>query len=210
MSEREHKRLTEQELAVIEARCQAATPGPLGLAIVDPTREPGEWFREHLSYGTGDIWCVWCPMHPRTVGEAPRPEHAVILAITGNGPQSEANAEFIACAVRDVPRLVAEVRELATVRAELDTFRKTLADNERFCLEMAEVRDAAIERAEVAEALVGAFREAVGVDPACRKCEGSGGVWLGLASSCEHWEPCQCWYSRWCARGEQDKEAGSG
>ncbi len=49
------------------------------------------------------------------------------------------------------------------------------------------------QRAEVAEALVGAFREAVGVDPACRKCEGSGGVWLGLASSCEHWEPCQCW-----------------
>ncbi len=50
-----------------------------------------------------------------------------------------------------------------------------------------------IERAEVAEALVGAFREAVGVDPTCPKCHGDGGRWLGLASSCEHWEPCQCW-----------------
>ncbi len=84
-------------------------------------------------------------------------------------------------------------RELATVRAELDTFCRVLADNECYCLEMAELRDAAIERAEVAEALVGAFREAVGVDPTCPKCHGDGGRWLGLASSCEHWEPCQCW-----------------
>lgn len=51
---------------------------------------------EMLGYGTGDVWLVWLPEHPKTVGEYPAPEHAVVAAVTGNGPTSEANARFIA------------------------------------------------------------------------------------------------------------------
>ena len=99
----------------IEARLAAATPPPMELGTVDPEMEPGEWFRQHLAYGIDDtIWCVWCPTHPLTVGEAPRPEHAVLTAITGNGPTSEANAELYAHAPEDLRYLldlVAELRE---------------------------------------------------------------------------------------------------
>jgi len=94
-------------LDAIEARLKAATPGPLDLGIVDPEVEPGEWFRDHLSYGPdANIWCVWCPKHPLTRGEAPRPEHAVLTAVTGNGPTSEANAEFYAHAPADLAALL--------------------------------------------------------------------------------------------------------
>lgn len=97
----------------IEARHKAATPGPLRLAIADPDRDPVELFRENLSHGSGEVWAVMAPEHPDTVGGwEERPVHAAIVAWTGNGPTSKANAEFIAHAHDDVGALLAEVRRL--------------------------------------------------------------------------------------------------
>ncbi len=64
-------------------------------AVVDQSLDVVQWFKEHLSFGSGDVHCVWVPEHPRTKGEHPRPDHAVLLAIVGNGPSSEANAKRI-------------------------------------------------------------------------------------------------------------------
>ena len=70
--------------------------GPAAVGVIDPSIDPVENFREHISFGSGDIWAVWLPEHPLTAGEHPRPDHAVLVCITGNGPTSEANARFIA------------------------------------------------------------------------------------------------------------------
>lgn len=70
------------------------TPGPLELAIMDPNKDPVEFTRDSLSHGSGPVWMVWAPQHPKTRGTYPAPEHAVITATTGNGPASEANARL--------------------------------------------------------------------------------------------------------------------
>jgi hypothetical protein len=61
-------------------------------------KDPVEMFRNHISHGSGLIWSVWAPNHPKTVGCHPRPVHAVTTCITGNGPTSEANARLYAAA----------------------------------------------------------------------------------------------------------------
>jgi len=78
---------------------QPWTPGPLKLAVWDEmAKDPVEMFRNHISHGSGLIWSVWAPNHPKTVGCHPRPVHAVTTCITGNGPTSEANATLYAAA----------------------------------------------------------------------------------------------------------------
>jgi hypothetical protein len=78
---------------------QPWTPGPLDLAVWDEmAKDPVEMFRNHISHGSGLIWSVWAPNHPKTVGCHPRPVHAVTTCITGNGPTSEANARLYAAA----------------------------------------------------------------------------------------------------------------
>lgn len=72
------------------------TPGPWAVARWDEAMDPVEQFRSHISYGSGPIWGVWCPQHPLTKGDHPNPEHAVMAALTGNGPASEVNARLIA------------------------------------------------------------------------------------------------------------------
>ncbi|MDP2275308.1 MAG: hypothetical protein Q8K32_31470 [Archangium sp.] len=74
----------------------APTPGPWEVAVLDAALDPVEQFREMLSFGTGPIWAVWVPQHPMTRGGHPRPEHAVLASIVGNGPASKANADLIA------------------------------------------------------------------------------------------------------------------
>ena len=71
------------------------TKESLAWGIVDPSIDAVEWFRQHLSHGKGDVHCVWIPEHPKSSGIHSRPDHAVLLAITGNGPRSEANAKRI-------------------------------------------------------------------------------------------------------------------
>jgi hypothetical protein len=146
-----------ERIQQIEARLAAATPGPLELGIVDHEREPGEWFRENLSYGTdSDVWVVWCPKHPLTVGEAPKPEHAVLTAITGNGPQSEANAELYANAPSDLRYLLtrlaaAEERAAYVICDRCDNGYLPTGETE-----------------------TGAFGETVEVERVCEACHGLG------------------------------------
>lgn len=97
----------------IRQRAEAATPSPWEVGIVDPKIDPVEWFRQHLSFSDStDVWCVWCPQHPRAGGE-----HSVLSAITGNGPDSEANAYFIANARRYVIALLDRIAELEAKNA---------------------------------------------------------------------------------------------
>ena len=112
--------MEEKKLSQIETRANAATASPWDIGITDHSLDPVEWFRGHLSFSESkDVWSVWCPEHPRTKGEYPRPDHAVICAVTGNGPDSEKNAEFIAQARVDVLELIAEVRRLQKENATL-------------------------------------------------------------------------------------------
>lgn len=90
------------------------TPGPWEVAVWDEAKDPVEQFREQISYGSGPIWGVWCPEHPLTRGKHPNPEHAVMPALTGNGPASEANAYLVSAA----PDLLAALKMLAHVVGE--------------------------------------------------------------------------------------------
>lgn len=104
--------VTKEELQAIQERAEKATPGPWEWARFDDSKEPIEWLREMLSYGSGPVHGAWAPGHPLTRGTHPRPEHAVMPAITGNGPTSEANAKFIAAARTDVLALLEHIAAL--------------------------------------------------------------------------------------------------
>ena len=96
-----------------------ASRGPADVGIYDPDADPVEVFRANLAHGSGDVWTVWLPEHPATVLGAKgrdQPEHAVTAWVTGNGPQSEANARFIA-AVFHYQREILDLVD-AGVRAE--------------------------------------------------------------------------------------------
>jgi len=98
----------------IEKRAQAATPGPWDVGIKDPEIDPIEWYQGRNAFDVEmDTWIVWCPEHPKTRGTHPRPEHSVLTAITGNGEDSQINAEFIAAARSDVPLLCRALRRAA-------------------------------------------------------------------------------------------------
>lgn len=101
-----------ERLEEIRKRAEVATPGPWLWALFDEAKDPLEWIRECLSYGSGPVHLTWCPEHPLTKGQHPRPEHAVVPAITGNGPTSEANAKFLAAAREDIPWLLGQINEL--------------------------------------------------------------------------------------------------
>lgn len=93
--------------------CEAATKGPCEVGIFDPDDDPVERIREHLSYGSGKVFCVWLPQHPKSMPDPEgRPTHAVLACITGNGPDSEKNAEFYATASTALPLLLKEVEEM--------------------------------------------------------------------------------------------------
>lgn len=89
----------------------AHTPGPWEIAVLRADLDPVEQFREMLAHGTGPIWAVWCPEHPLSRGQHPRPEHAVLSATVGNGPASEANAHLIAAAPELFAALIEQVEE---------------------------------------------------------------------------------------------------
>lgn len=98
---------TATRLAEIAERLAKATPGPLDVGVMDPERGAGEWFLAMLAGSDSKVVnMVWAPQHPNTRGSYPRPEHAIITAVTGNGPQSEANADFYAAAPTDITWLL--------------------------------------------------------------------------------------------------------
>lgn len=135
---------SEQDLDAIEARAKAAlalaskaTEGPWDIGVYDSDADPLELIKQYLSYGQGDVHSVWCPTHPLTRGARPRPDHAVLSAITGNGPDSEANAAFIAASRTSVP-------DLATANIALVRYARRLRKIESIALRMSLRWDAVV------------------------------------------------------------------
>lgn len=108
MSELETPRLTEERLAEIKARADAATPGPwspiIGMTAGDPREHP-------VICKVAVEFQVW------SRPDATRPMDA-----------QHKNTRFIANARTDVPALIAEIEQL---RAEVDTLRNALKTYER-------------------------------------------------------------------------------
>jgi len=110
VSEREH--LGESELAAIEERCKAAAPGPWEVA-----RKPeydGDWITADRCVGgaTGEM------VYDRDGGVyriEDLPEEALAAGyepiVTIAQPYMEGDADFIAAARTDIPRLIAALRE---------------------------------------------------------------------------------------------------
>lgn len=84
------------DLDAIEARANAATPGPW---------TPHFWVED----GMGEFAVVQTPVHDYAIN------------VSSSGPGRESVALFIAQARTDVPALVAEVRRLQHVLAEVQT-----------------------------------------------------------------------------------------
>ena len=97
---------TTDQLAAIEARAEAASPGPWdaarganadGTTYATTYAEKTEFLAVSLNNNRSPLWLV--------------ASDEVIPAATGDGPRARANAEFIAHARMDVPALLALVRE---------------------------------------------------------------------------------------------------
>ena len=121
------KRLTTEDLAVIEARANAATAQPW-----HPAQDEFETMSDMTHATCVSLSRGGLTLHlalagrthveaMRATDEAGEDEDAgnVFAAIVGNGPSSAANAAFIAAARTDVPDLIAEVRALTAERDEL-------------------------------------------------------------------------------------------
>lgn len=111
------------DLAAIEARVEASTSGPWEHLTAPAKGDPStkaEWMAHTLA---GDD-----RLHVLTAsGE--RGYAYIVPAVTGDGPTSAANADFIAHAREDVPTLVAEVRRLREALAEVAKHQEDMADS---------------------------------------------------------------------------------
>lgn len=105
-----------ERIEEIKGRLAKATPGPWARAIFDPELDPKAIFAENLSYGAGDVHSVIAPEHPKSK----LPSHAVTTAITGNGPTSEANRDFIANCPDDIDWLIMIVEGLVKIGRQKD------------------------------------------------------------------------------------------
>ena len=99
--------MNEEYLATLEKLAQASTPGPTELCICDPDIDPIEWYRNSLAHS--DAPTIWCVNSPDG-----------FIAITGNGPNSQNNARFIAEARGYFLLLIQEVRALNEQIARLN------------------------------------------------------------------------------------------
>lgn len=81
----------------IRARLKAATPGPWGVTSFE-----SEHVQTMLNAGQGECWAVWADVDG----------HCLAPATTGNGPTSEANAEFIAHAPGDLAFLLSLLEQV--------------------------------------------------------------------------------------------------
>lgn len=97
-------------LSALRAAYSEATPGPLAWGI-SPAEDELARHADHLSYGAGPSHIVYAPEHPATrIGPDPKnPEHVAVVAVTGNGPTSEANAKFIIEATDAMPAILAAI-----------------------------------------------------------------------------------------------------
>lgn len=110
----------------IRARAEAASevPGPW-YAATAPAEGSDESKAEYMAGAItehGPLWVVW---KPDDEGDSYR-----VPAITGDGPNGEALAQFIAHARQDIPDLLAEVERLLAV---IDRVRELHAEGEFGC-----------------------------------------------------------------------------
>lgn len=105
---------TTTRLAEIRERANAATDGPwmFGQPDDDCTQTRAEWMDSTAANpdapAAAGLWVAW-------TRSADRPG-VLVTCITGDGPTSQENAEFIAHARQDVPWLLAEVERLTGER----------------------------------------------------------------------------------------------
>lgn len=143
-------RLTEADLAAIQARERAATRGPWTVQseVAVPNARGQEVFPNGMALT--NRWIVTSWIHPQSRAQYP-------ITSVGYSPFSvnacashidPANAEFMASARQDVPALLAEVRRLRAALADIrdsncqdseteicwctDKAEKALEDSERF------------------------------------------------------------------------------
>jgi hypothetical protein len=114
--------MTPIDREALKKLAEAATQCSVAVGIYE-AHDALEKIKGNLDFGTGPVWLVWVVDHPKTViGENPlRPEHVAIAAITGNGPTSQANANYYAAAN---PAAIMELlAELEKAEAERDHWR---------------------------------------------------------------------------------------
>jgi len=107
----ERGKMTDERLKEIQERLDKATPGPWERAVApraDDALSKAEW-QERLLLNSDE------PLHVVTAKGDARYAY-LVPAITGDGPQSRADADFIAHAREDITLLLAENAQL---RAEL-------------------------------------------------------------------------------------------
>lgn len=106
--------LTRDEVDELYEAARQATDGPLQWGIVDPALDPYEWFKNCMEKRADEGF----PMNAVTTADQ-RHESGdyLIVAVTGNGPKSEANAQFFVMAREMVPRLIDERIQM---RREID------------------------------------------------------------------------------------------
>ena len=135
--------LSEEQLREIEERERKASPGPwiLGHSNTEVFTDAIDWMTNIIIKSTDpDLWCTGLYRGDDPGGDDPETEF-LFTAVTGNGPTSAANADFIAHARQDIPALVATIRELqarvetttwynGTLLTELSTLREQLAELE--------------------------------------------------------------------------------
>src|SRR5690606_5031629 len=104
------------DLDAIRERAEAATPGPWEAREGDLEGKPAsEYVRTLLANRERDETTsgrLFLTLAPNPID--PERGATVVPALTGDGPQAEANATFIAHTRTDVPALLAEVDRLAT------------------------------------------------------------------------------------------------
>jgi hypothetical protein len=98
--------ISETDLQECEALFKAATQAPVELGIspefIDTPEKLAEMCR--LMFARGKEMRVW----QAYTGDV---DDALVVAMTGNGPTSEANARFITLAFRAWPKLIQEIRD---------------------------------------------------------------------------------------------------
>lgn len=120
--------LTQDRLAEIRARCEAATQGKVFPCMPEDVQEKDAFLKA--------VETVW----DETVkASGARPYYAVgyqedgkgtIVALCGNGPLGKANSEFLAKSYEDIPDLVAEVERTQAFDALVAACEGLVADAE--------------------------------------------------------------------------------
>ena len=130
--------LSEEQLREIEERMNKATPAPwiLGHADTQSLSAAIDWMTKIILHSSNpDLWCTG-------VYETDDPDAEFLFtAVTGNGPTSCANADFIANARQDNLALLATIREL---QARLDDsehgFKLALGDSGEYRRQVEELQ----------------------------------------------------------------------